>query len=93
MCSQIEGMVPEYQIMPSWRDVAHDGVLCTFSNRSVHRAHTEWQRPPSSVHSIMMEKFVQAGEVGGCKPTHFHSIYHHVCSCVEECIVYNEAEG
>ncbi len=24
----------EYQAMPSLRDVAHDGVLCTFSNRS-----------------------------------------------------------
>jgi hypothetical protein len=26
--------LPEYQYMPSLRDVAHDGVLCTFSNRS-----------------------------------------------------------
>jgi hypothetical protein len=24
----------EYQNMPSLRDVAHDGVLCTFSNRA-----------------------------------------------------------
>jgi hypothetical protein len=24
----------EYQDMPSLRDVAHDGVLCTFSNRA-----------------------------------------------------------
>jgi hypothetical protein len=24
----------EYQALPSLRDVAHDGVLCTFSNRS-----------------------------------------------------------
>jgi hypothetical protein len=24
----------EYQAMPSFRDVAHDCVLCTFSNRS-----------------------------------------------------------
>jgi hypothetical protein len=30
--SQIEGMdLKEYQAMPSLRDVAHDGVLCTFS--------------------------------------------------------------
>jgi hypothetical protein len=30
-----EGMgLLEYQVMPSLCDVAHDGVLCTFSNRS-----------------------------------------------------------
>ena len=30
-----EGMgLPEYQAVPSLRDVAHDGVLCSFSNRS-----------------------------------------------------------
>ncbi len=28
--------------------------------------YTEWQRPLSGVHSIMMEKFAQAGEGGGC---------------------------
>jgi hypothetical protein len=27
-----------------------------------HRIPTEWQRPLSGVHSIMMEKFAQAGE-------------------------------
>jgi hypothetical protein len=33
--NQREGMGPlEYQAMPSFRVVAHDGVLCTFSNRS-----------------------------------------------------------
>jgi hypothetical protein len=32
---QREGMgVLEYQALPSLRDVAHEGVLCTFSNRS-----------------------------------------------------------
>jgi hypothetical protein len=31
-------------------------------------------------HSVM-EKFAQAGEVGGWTPTPFHSIYHHVQSC------------
>ncbi len=47
---------------------------------------TEWQRPLSGVHSIMTEKFAQAGEGGGCTPaTPFHYIYHHeqsfgVCS-------------
>ncbi len=32
-----------------------------------HRVHTEWQRPLSGVHSIMMEKLAQAveGGVGG----------------------------
>jgi hypothetical protein len=34
--------------------------------------HTEWQRPLSGVHSIMMEKLGQAGEGGGCTPTPFH---------------------
>jgi hypothetical protein len=34
-CHQRECMgLLEYQAMPSFRDVAHDGVLCTFSNRS-----------------------------------------------------------
>jgi hypothetical protein len=31
-CDQREGMgLLEYQIMPSLRDVAHDGLLCTFT--------------------------------------------------------------
>jgi hypothetical protein len=33
--AQREGVgLLEYHVMPSFRDVAHDGVLCTFSNRS-----------------------------------------------------------
>ncbi len=46
-----------------------------------HRAHTEWQLPISGVHSVMMEKSTLAGEGGGCTPTPFHSLYHHVQSC------------
>jgi hypothetical protein len=46
-----------------------------------HRVHTEWQRALSGVHSIMMEKLAQAGEVGGCTPSPFQIIYHHVQSC------------
>ncbi len=43
---------------------------------------TEWERPLSGVHSIMMEKLAQPGEGGGgCTPTPFHYIYHHVLSC------------
>ncbi len=35
ICNQRESMsVLEFQAMPSLRDVAHDGVLCTFSNIS-----------------------------------------------------------
>jgi hypothetical protein len=34
-------------------------------SRSVHRVHTEWQRPLSGVLSNMMEKLSQAGEDGG----------------------------
>jgi hypothetical protein len=30
-----------------------------------HRVHTEWQRPLSRVHSVMMEKLAQVGEGGG----------------------------
>jgi hypothetical protein len=47
--------------------------------------YTEWQRPLSGVHSIMMEKLTQAGLVrlggGGCILTPFYDIYHHVQSC------------
>ncbi len=35
-CTQTERMgLLEYQAIPSLRGVAHDGVLCTFSNKSV----------------------------------------------------------
>jgi hypothetical protein len=44
------------------------------------RVHTEWQRPLSGKHSIMMEKLAQAGEGEGCTPTPFHNIYHPVQS-------------
>ncbi len=53
----------------------------TRSKGAYHRVHTEWQRPLSGVHFIMMEKYAQAGEGGGCTPTPFYSIYHHVQSC------------
>jgi hypothetical protein len=49
-----------------------------------HRVHTEWQWPISKVHSIMMENqpwLVRVGGGGGCTPTTFHSIYHHVQRC------------
>ena len=48
---------------------------------SPHRVHTEWQRPLSGVHSIMMEQLAQAGEDGECTPAHFQFIYHHIQSC------------
>jgi hypothetical protein len=39
--------------------------------------HTEWQRPFSGVHSIMMEKLAQAGEGGGARPPPFTiPVYH-----------------
>ncbi len=52
-----------------WR---HDTYTCT--RKVVNKAittewHTEWQRPLSGVHSIMMEKSAQAGEGGvGARP-------------------------
>jgi hypothetical protein len=44
-----------------------------------HRVHAEWQRPLSGV--LMIKKLTQDGEDGGCTPTPFHYIYHHVQSC------------
>jgi hypothetical protein len=43
--------------------------------------YTDWLRPLSGEHSIMMEKLSQTGEGEGCTPTHFHAIYHQVQSC------------
>ncbi len=43
--------------------------------------YTEWQRPLSGVHSIMMGKLTHDGEGGGCTPILFHYTYHHVQSC------------
>jgi hypothetical protein len=37
-----------------------------------HRVHTEWQRPLSDVHSIIMEKLAQSGEGGGASPPPFN---------------------
>jgi hypothetical protein len=35
-CAQREGMgLLEYQAMPSMRDIAHDGWLCTFTSPSI----------------------------------------------------------
>ncbi len=33
--------------------------------------HTEWQRPFSGVHSVMMEELDQTGECGGARPPPF----------------------
>jgi hypothetical protein len=35
----------------------------------VHRVNIKWQRPLSGVHSIMIEKLTQAGEVGVARPS------------------------
>jgi hypothetical protein len=43
--------------------------------------YTEGQQQLSGVNSIMMEKLAQASQGGGCTPTPFHYIYHHVQSC------------
>ncbi len=47
----------------------------------------EWKRPLSDVHSIMMKKLAKASVGGGCTPTLFHYIYHHV-----QVVVYAPAE-
>jgi hypothetical protein len=36
-----------------------------------HRVHTEWQRPLSGVHSIMMENLPRLVRVGGARPPSF----------------------
>jgi hypothetical protein len=33
--------------------------------------YTEWQRSPSGVHAIIMEKIAQAGDCGGARPPPF----------------------
>jgi hypothetical protein len=44
-------------------------VLSLWSrSQSTYNTHTEWQRPLSDVHSILIEKLAQAGEGGGCTP-------------------------
>jgi hypothetical protein len=50
----------------SWKETWCDWIV----NIIVYSTeYTEWQRPLSGVHSIMMEKLGQAGEGGGCTPT------------------------
>ncbi len=41
----------------------------------------EWQRPLSSIHSLMMKLLAQPGEGVGCMPTPFQYSYHHIQSC------------
>jgi hypothetical protein len=45
----------EYQAMPSLRDVAHDGVLCTFSNTETGASgvvRQGWRHEPSTTYKI-----------------------------------------
>ena len=46
-------------------------MLLIFVHCSTHVVHTEWQRPLSGVHPIMMEKLAQAGGVGDAGPPPF----------------------
>jgi hypothetical protein len=44
------GLLLEFQAMPSLRDVTHDGVLCTFGNRSAPRDdRVKWCGPSGQV--------------------------------------------
>ncbi len=56
---------------------SHFSLAC----RIGHRVNTEWQWPLLGVHSIMMKILTQLGKGGGCTPTPFHYICHHVHSC------------
>jgi hypothetical protein len=55
-------------------------IISTVLDGPHHRIHTEWQRPLSGVHSIMMEKLAHDGEGGGHMPTPFHYTYHQILS-------------
>jgi hypothetical protein len=65
-------------------------IISTVMDGPHHRVHTEWQRPLSGVHSIMMEKFAQDGECGGgggaCPPLFSISTIHY------KVVVYAPAE-
>ncbi len=79
------------------RETGHRGCFCPIGHWQTEwrifffvylelRVHTEWQRPLSGVHSIMME--ISSGWWGGGGALHaltaFYYIYHHVqlqCSC------------
>jgi hypothetical protein len=50
--------------------------------------YTEWQRPLSGIHSIMMEKLAQAGEFGGCRPLPFT-----LSTIMYKVVVYAPTEG
>ncbi len=55
----------EYKFMPSFRDVAHDGVLCTFSNRSAPDR-DKWCGP--SGQAVLTADLVQNHTVLGHSP-------------------------
>jgi hypothetical protein len=57
---------PFFIVYPALTDssMSADAILPT--------EYTEWQRPLSGVHSIIMEKSAQAGEGGGCTANPFH---------------------
>ncbi len=50
----------------SWRPTTVKPIPCQHASSmsSSHRIHTNWQRPLSGVHSVMMEKLSQPGEGG-----------------------------
>ena len=74
---------PSLQLYPFSKQPSSKASKCALFMfcRFKHRVHTEWQRPLSGIHSIMMEKLAQACEGGGCTPTPFRYIYHHVQIC------------
>ncbi len=53
----------EYQTMPSLRDVAHDGVLCTFSNRSAPDR-GKWCGPSIMYNHTLLGHSPPASQVG-----------------------------
>ncbi len=73
--SRLESTV-EYQTMPFLRDVAHDGVLCTFSNVSA----------PEFI-NVQFRKFVkvfghnlESSQTGGSVYSVYITVSNHFCS-------------
>ncbi len=86
---KVDGLELDLKAKKSWAIVFFflslwsQAICCWFWPQSTH---TEWKRPLSCVHSIMMEKLAQAGEwVVHSTPIPLHYIYHHVQSCRLQC--------
>ncbi len=74
--SQREGMgLLEYQAMPSLRDVAHDGWLCTFTMQQqleIPSARSCWAAPVRATGTVRKRQAVWPGQNDICPVTLLH---------------------